>query len=78
MNEKELIVTALIMVLCSIPIYALESQVKISVGVVPSYHSCTRAMDMRCDFYIEYEGDRLINITNTGYCFYLDDFEGCP
>lgn len=57
---------------------ATPDSVMIDVEVVPGYHSCTRAVDMRCDFYYEYEGANLINQTNTWNCFYLSEFEGCP
>jgi hypothetical protein len=49
----------------------------IDVGVANNYHSCTKAYDIRCDYYIEYDGDNLINVTRTDNCIFLSNFTGC-
>lgn len=42
------------------------SDVTIDVYIEPSYHSCTIALMQMQDYYLEYEGPNLINITPVG------------
>lgn len=46
--------------------YALTGEVKISVSVAPTYNSCTVALDLRQDYYLEYNQGVLVNMTPIG------------
>jgi len=71
-------IVAYVILLSVLGIAVVTDTVNIDVGVVNNdYHSCTKAFDLRCDFYLEYEGENLINITRTDDCIYLSNFSGC-
>lgn len=43
--------------------YAVTGEVVIDVSIAPDYHSCTVALDLRQDYYLEYENGVLVNMT---------------
>lgn len=58
-------------------VLAISGAVQISVGVIePEYHSYTKALNQRQDYYIECSGINLINITPIGSPIFLDNFTG--
>ena len=73
-KNKKLIITLIFVLglLCIavrlIDIFILYQQIYIG------YHSETKAFDvgnMRCDYYIEYDGCKVINVTKTDFCIGL-------
>ena len=75
-KNKKLIITLIFVLglLCIIDIFIFMYNFHIISADIIGYHSETKAFDvgnMRCDYYIEYDGCKVINVTKTDFCIGL-------
>jgi hypothetical protein len=69
---KKLLIIIILITSASALVLAVQDSVQISVGVAKGYHSYTKALNQRQDYYVECNGTNLINVTPIGQPILLE------